>query len=115
MDFFKSGHGQNENEYQPKGAGGTHSPLATPAKSQLAARGPQIQPTNLSPKNKNGTQNNVHIFRSNVLTLLKLGVGLDHMHSMSTKIRAPKQLNQKSLVKMGSVTAEILLICTNLS
>ena len=31
------------------------------------------------------------------------------------KIKAPKIFGQKSLVKMGSITAEILLICTNVA
>ena len=32
-----------------------------------------------------------------------------------TKIKAPKILGPKSLVKMGSITAEISLICTNVA
>ena len=32
-------------------------------------------------KNENGTQKSVHIFKSNARTLLKLGVGLDHMYT----------------------------------
>ena len=33
-------------------------------------------------KNGNGAQKNVHIFKSNVPTWLKLGVGWDHMYTM---------------------------------
>ena len=34
----------------------------------------------MTTKNQNGAQKNVHIFKSNVPTLLKLGVGLDHIY-----------------------------------
>ena len=35
----------------------------------------------MTTKNQNGAQKNVHIFKSNVPTLLKLGAGLDHMYT----------------------------------
>ena len=34
---------------------------------------------NLTTKNENEAQKNVHIYKSNAPTLLKLSVGLDHM------------------------------------
>ena len=36
---------------------------------------------NQTMKNENGAQKNVHIFKSNAPTLLKLGVVLDHMYT----------------------------------
>ena len=36
-----------------------------------------LQATKSDHKNENGAQENVHIFKSNAPTLLKLGVGLD--------------------------------------
>ena len=36
---------------------------------------------NQTTKNKNGAQKNVHIFKIEAPTLLKLGIGLDHMYT----------------------------------
>ena len=50
-------------------------------KVSMLSRGFCYKQQNQTTKNENGAQKNVDFFKSNSSTLLKLGVGLDHMYT----------------------------------
>ena len=49
---------------------------------------------NQTTETENSAQKNVHIFKSNAPTLLKLGVGLDHMYTKAWIFSSDKQLKK---------------------
>ena len=49
-------------------------------------------------KNENGAQKDVHVFKSNAPTLLKLGEGLDHMYTKGWIILDPHGIRRHATV-----------------